>query len=424
MKKTWKLLLALALVVSLCGGCAYLPLLGLVGGTSGADLSSQVTESEDGDTVTISKELYEQYKKYDTLIELQKQVDQYYYQETDEQTMLDGAAQGLLLSLGDPYTFYYTPEEYAKLWEDDEGSYAGVGMQISGSYATGVCTISRVFDGSPAQAAGVHRGDILRKVEDLDVNVNTLNDAVDIMRGTPGTKVTVVMERNGEEITFELERQTVTVNWVESCMLSDKVGYVHLYQFAGDCATQFESALKSMVEQGAKGLVLDLRDNPGGWVNDAVSIADHFLDKGIVCYMEYKDGTREYEYSKDGKENLALVVLVNEFSASSSEILSGALQDRADATIVGVQSYGKGIVQYVLPVGTDGAGMQLTVAQYYTPNGNAVHKIGITPDVEIALPEGDNGMYELGDLADPQLNKAFEVMQEKLEKKNSDAEAA
>lgn len=207
-------------------------------------------------------------------------------------------------------------------------------------------------------------------------------------------------------------------------MLSDDVGYIHLYQFAGDCATQFESALKSMVEQGAKGLVLDLRDNPGGWVNDAVSIADHFLDKGIVCYMEYKDGTREYEYSKDGKENLALVVLVNEFSASSSEILSGALQDRADATVVGVQSYGKGIVQYVLPVGTDGAGMQLTVAQYYTPNGNAVHKIGITPDVEIALPEGDNGMYELGDLADPQLNKAFEVMQEKLEKKNSDAEAA
>lgn len=137
MKKTWKLLLALALVVSLCGGCAYLPLLGLVGGTSSADLSSQVTESEDGDTVTISKELYEQYKKYDTLIERKSRSIQYYYQETDEQTMLDGAAQGLLLSLGDPYTFYYTPEEYAKLWEDDEGSYAGVGMQISGSYATG-----------------------------------------------------------------------------------------------------------------------------------------------------------------------------------------------------------------------------------------------------------------------------------------------
>lgn len=147
MKKTWKLLLALALVVSLCGGCAYLPLLGLAGGTSGADLSSQVTESEDGDTVTISKEFMSSTRSIDTLIELQKQVDQYYYQETDEQTMLDGAAQGLLLSLGDPYTFYYTPEEYAKLWEDDEGSYAGVGMQISGSYATGVCTISRVFDG-------------------------------------------------------------------------------------------------------------------------------------------------------------------------------------------------------------------------------------------------------------------------------------
>ena len=168
--------------------------------------------------------------------------------------------------------------------------------------------------------------------------------------------------------------------------------------------------------KGAKSLIIDLRDNPGGWVNDAEAIGDLFLDKGTLCYLQYKDGQREYYYTKDGKIDMPLVILVNEHSASSSEILTGALKDRADATVVGVQSYGKGIVQTVMPVGDEGAGMQMTIAQYYTPNGNAVHKLGITPDVVIELPKGDNGMYAFGDLNDPQLARALEVMQEKMTK--------
>lgn len=410
MKKA-KLILTLALVACLAAGCAYLPLLGM---TPGAAATPETSVSVDGDTVTISKAEYERYQQLDVLLELMDIVDTYYYQDVDAQALLDGAAQGLLYGVGDPYTFYYTPEEYAELWEEDEGNYAGVGIQISGSYETGDCTISRVFDNGPAKEAGIHKGDILRKVDDLEVTVYTLNDAVDIMRGEPGEPVTLVMERNGEELTFVVNRAEVQVNWVESGMLADGIGYIYLYEFAGDCASQVDAALADLLAQGAKGVILDLRDNPGGWLDDAVSIADLFLDEGTVCYLEYKDGTREYEYSKDGKEDVELVVLVNEFSASSSEILTGALQDRAGATVVGVQSYGKGIVQYVLPVGYEGAGMQVTVAQYFTPNGNAVHGIGITPDVEIALPEGDNGMYEFGDLADPQLNKALEIMREKL----------
>lgn len=410
MKKA-KLILTLALVACLAAGCAYLPLLGM---TPGAAATPETSVSVDGDTVTISKAEYERYQQLDVLLELMDIVDTYYYQDVDAQALLDGAAQGLLYGVGDPYTFYYTPEEYAELWEEDEGNYAGVGIQISGSYETGDCTISRVFDNGPAKEAGIHKGDILRKVDDLEVTVYTLNDAVDIMRGEPGKPVTLVMERNGEELTFVVNRAEVQVNWVESGMLANGIGYIYLYEFAGDCASQVDAALADLLAQGAKGVILDLRDNPGGWLDDAVSIADLFLDEGTVCYLEYKDGTREYEYSKDGKEDVELVVLVNEFSASSSEILTGALQDRAGATVVGVQSYGKGIVQYVLPVGYEGAGMQVTVAQYFTPNGNAVHGIGITPDVEIALPEGDNGMYEFGDLADPQLNKALEIMREKL----------
>jgi len=418
MKKRLALLAALLMVATTLSGCGYLPtvlLSDMLGTDSAANTTSSAITSSDGETVTISKEEYERYKQFDTLLELMELVDYGYFEEYDVQDMLDGAANGLLLGLGDPYTFYYTPEEYAELWEEDEGEYAGVGIQISTSYLTGLCTISRVFDNGPAREAGVLKGDILYKVEDLYVNSSTINDAVDIMRGVPGTTVHVVFLRGTEEIEYDLVRAQITVNRIESGMLADDIGYVYLYEFAGDCATEFQAAVKKLEQQGAKGIIIDLRDNPGGWVNDAESIADIFLDKGTLCYLQYNDGSREYYRTKDGKTEMELVILLNENSASSSEILAGALKDRAEATIVGVQSYGKGIVQTVVGL-DDGAGMQMTIAQYYTPNGNAVHKVGITPDVEIHLPDGDVGMYEFGDLNDVQLAKALEVMQQKLAK--------
>jgi carboxyl-terminal processing protease len=414
MKKKWMLVLSLVLALCVMSSCAYLPLLGISTSSSTDTTTTTATATDDSsDTVTISKEAYERYQKFDTLIQMMDYVEQGFYEDVDEETLLQGAASGLLSATGDPYTFYYTPEDYASLWEDDEGEYAGVGLQISASYVTGLCTISRVFDGSPAKEAGIHKGDILYKVEDLYVTATNLQDAVDIMRGTPGTTVEVVFLRDNEEMTYTLERKTINVNRIDSMMLTDDIGYIYLYEFAGDCAEKFSEALTNLQDQGAKGLIIDLRDNPGGWVNDAQSIGDLFLDEGVLCYLEYKDGSREYYRTTDGKVDMPLVILVNENSASSSEILTGALKDRADATVVGVTSYGKGIVQSVIPL-SDGAGMQMTVAQYYTPNGNAVHKVGITPDVECELDEGDNGMHELGDLTDAQLAKALEVMQEKL----------
>ncbi len=412
MKKKWLLVLSLLLALCVLSSCAYLPLISLnISGST--DTGTTTATDESSDTVTISKEDYERYQQFDTLLQMMDYVEQGFYEDVDEETLLQGAASGLLSATGDPYTFYYTPEDYASLWEDDEGEYAGVGIQISASYLTGICTISRVFDNSPAKEAGVLKGDILYKVEDMYVTATSLQDAVNIMRGTPGTTVEVVFLRGEEEITLTLERRTVSVNRIDSMMLTDDIGYIYLYEFAGDCADKFSEALTNLQNQGAKGLIIDLRDNPGGWVNDAQSIGDLFLDEGILCYLQYKDGSREYYRTKDGKVDMPLVILVNENSASSSEILTGALKDRADATVVGVTSYGKGIVQSVIPL-SGGAGMQMTVAQYYTPNGNAVHKVGITPDVECELAEGDNGMHELGDLADAQLAKALEVMQEKM----------
>lgn len=413
MKKRILLALSLVLALCLCSSCAYLPFAGLTD-MLGMTMPAEVVDH--GDTVTIPKELYEKYQQFDKLIEIQEIAEMYFFEEVDNEAMMDGAALGLLSGLDDPYTFYYSPENYARYWEDDKGEYAGVGMQISGNYATGICTISRVFDNGPAKEAGVHKGDILYKVEDLYVDAYNLQDAVDIMRGTPGTDVDVTFLRNGEEMPLVLTRAQITVNRVESMMLDEGIGYIALYGFEGDCAVKFEEALNGVVSQGAKGVIIDLRDNPGGAVLDAEYIGDLFLDKGTLCYLEYRDGTREYYRTKDGKVDVELVLLLNENSASSSEILSGALKDRADATLVGVQSYGKGVVQSLMPISNDGSGMQLTIGQYYTPNGNKVHKIGLTPDVEIELPEGDNGMYEFGDLSDPQLKKALEVMQEKLAK--------
>lgn len=393
------------MVLLLLTGCALLP-------TTISDLAAGMD-----DTVTISRAEYERLQRYAELDEIWQIVEQYYYQEPDTQAMLDGAEMGLLYGLGDPYTYYYTPDQYAQLWADDEGEYAGIGIQIMGDYATGLCTISRVFLDSPALDAGLRKGDVLTRVEDIDVVTTTLQDAVNIMRGEPGTPVNVQVQRGDQLLDFVVDRAVVHVNWVNSCMLDGDVGYISLYEFSGDCSPSFAVHLDNLMSQGAKALVIDLRDNPGGWVDDAQKVADMFLEEGNVASLVYRDGTTElYTTTTDGKENpIPLVVLVNEYSASASEILAGALQDRGRATIVGTQTFGKGVVQYVLPVGTRGAGMQLTVAQYYTPNGNEVHKVGITPDIEATLPEGDTTMYDIGDLDDAQLKAAYEVALDMIE---------
>ena len=401
-------LTALMLMLSLLlTGCALLP-------TAITDTASGPVIS--GDTVTISLEEYERLQQYAELEELRQIVDLYYYQEPDQQAMLDGAAMGLLYGLEDPYTFYYTPEAFTEMWEDDEGEYAGIGIQIMANYATGLCTVSRVFLDSPALEVGMRKGDILTRVEDLDVTATNLQEAVDIMRGEVGKPVNVQVLRGDQLLDFVVTRAVVHVNWVNSCMLDEQVGYISLYEFSGDCAPTFAIQLDNLMAQGAKSLIIDLRDNPGGWVDDAQKLADLFLGECELASLEYRDGSREYyTATTDGKENnIPLTVIVNEFSASASEILSGALQDHERATIVGTQSYGKGVVQYVLPVGRRGAGMQVTVAQYFTPDGHEVHKVGITPDVIVEWPEGDTTMYELGDLNDVQLKKAYEIALEKM----------
>ena len=420
MKKKY-LAAILILSVLMLSSCTMIPgsrLEAMFGSGRETTITSGESAEQTGDTVTISKEEYEKYRQFADMFSIYDAANEFFYQETDPEKMAEYAIKGMMAGLDDPYSFYYNPKEFAEMWEDDEGNYVGIGVLIQANMETQKCSIVRVFKDGPAEKAGVQRGDILYKVgEDLIVTANNLQEAVDIMRGVPDTDVDVTFIRGDEEIKYTITRKPVNVNQVESKMVAPSVGYIVLYQFAGQGDKEFENSLNDLIAQGAKGIIIDLRDNPGGWVDQARSIADLFMDEGELCYLKYRDREDHSEYlTKDGKVDVQLVILINENSASSSEILTGALRDCAGAVTVGVKSFGKGIIQGVYGVGEKGAGYQMTIAQYYTPSGQAVHKIGIEPDYEVPLPEGDNGMYDFADLEhDIQLNKAVEVMKEKLQ---------
>ena len=408
MKRYQKLLILVTLSVIMLTSCSLLPT-SLINSLYGNSPAPAVQPEDSSATVTISREEYERLLQFKELVEIQDTVNLYYYQEPDTEAMIDGAAMGFLYGLDDPYTFFYNPEEYAAMWEEDEGNYAGIGIMIMGNYNTGICTITRVFLDSPALEAGLKKGDVLVKVEDIDVTATTMQDAVDIMRGEIGQPVNITVRRGDQLLDFVIVRAQIHTNYVNSVMLEGNVGYISLYEFSGDCALEFKNHMDKLIADGAKSLIIDLRDNPGGWVDAAVTIADHFLPAGTVATLRYRDGSEESYKSRDGAIDIPLVILVNENSASASEILSGCLQDYDRATIVGTTTYGKGVVQWVMPVGDRGAGMQLTIAQYFTPNGNEVHKKGITPDVEATMPEElVSEMFDIGDLSDPQLKVAYD----------------
>ncbi len=364
---------------------------------------------KDEDTVTISRKEYDNLKKYEKLEEIYQYITQMYYQEPDKDKMMEFAIQGMLSSLDDPYTFYYNPDDWAAMKEDDEGTYVGIGCQLLGNYQENTVTITRVFRDTPAEKAGILRGDVLVRVDDIMVDASSMQEAVNVMRGALGESVEVEVMRGGENIVFTIIRAENHINREEHMMLENNVGYIVLYEFQGDCAQMVSKAVDELVSAGATSLILDLRDNGGGWVSSAVSIADIFLDKQLLVYSLDRFGYRDESWTSEGKVDLPLIVLVNEYSASSSEILAGGLQNAGRATVMGTQSYGKGIIQYVITLDGDKDGFQFTVAQYYLPDGTVVHKVGITPDIEVKIPEdADIAYLQTGDLADPQLKAAWE----------------
>ena len=364
-------------------------------------------------TVTIPQEEYERLSRYKKMDDIMRYIETWYIEEPDTDKMIENATRGLLYALEDPYTFYYNSNEWNQMKEDDVGEYGGIGIQMLGNREDYSVTITRVFKDTPAERAGVLKGDLLVRVEDLEVNFYSMQNAVNIMRGTVDELVEIEVKRGEEYLTFNIPRATIHVNRVESTMLDDQVGLIVLYEFAGESEKEFMAALDALENQGAKALIVDLRDNGGGWVESARQIADLFLDDGILFYTQDRSGYQEKTDMKPGKDDIPLVFLINENSASSSEILSGGLHDRGRCTLVGVQSYGKGIVQAVVSLDDDTDGFQMTVEEYFLPSGEKVHKVGLTPDILSEMPEELKSAYfALGDLADPQLKDAWNTAKE------------
>lgn len=340
--------------------------------------------------------------------DIKKIIDLYFWQDTEEADLYEGMYHGLMDSLGDPYSCYYTKDEYAALMEEMEGVYCGIGALVSQNVNTNAITIVRPFVDGPAYKAGMLPGDIITKIDGEDVSTWELDVAVKHMKGEQGTIVEVEVWRSslGEYVDLVITRDLVEVETVTYQMLDDSIGYIYVMQFDEITTQQFTSAINNLKDQGMKGLVVDIRDNGGGLLTTVCDMLDLFLEKDLIVYTVDKYDYKEELYGKEGSiGSLPMAVLVNGYSASASEIFSGALQDYGLATIVGTQTFGKGIVQNVIPLG-DGSAVKLTVSTYYTPKGRCIHGTGVTPDVVVELAEELKQLAVIPMESDNQLQQA------------------
>lgn len=345
---------------------------------------------------------------------IEEVIDEYYYKEEDIDTsaMIDGMYAGVVDALNDPYSVYYTAEEWNQLMQETEGIYYGIGAYLSIDPTTTLARISGVIPGTPAEEAGLRENDIIYMVDGESVQGMELTEIVSRVKGEENTVVHLTIVREGETDYLEMDvtRSKIESPTVTYEMYDNGVGYIRITEFDDVTVNQFTAAMDSIKEADAKGLILDLRSNPGGSLSAVVDIARQMLPKGLIVYTEDKNGKRE-EYTCDGKQELQipLVVLVNGNSASASEIMAGAIKDYGIGTLIGTTTFGKGIVQRILPL-TDGTALKLTISAYYTPNGNNIHGIGIEPDIACEL---DNEAY-YNDGIDNQLEKAKEEMDKML----------
>jgi carboxyl-terminal processing protease len=344
-------------------------------------------------------------------------IDTYYLEDVDTEDFATGIYKGFISSLKDPYSTYYTKEEYESLMESSSGVYHGIGAVVSQDVKTGVITIVKPYKDGPAYKAGLLPNDIIYKVEGEEVTGEDLTEVVSKIKGKEGTKVNLTIIRDGvaDPMDFTIVRKKINIPTIEYEMLKDKIGYIQITEFDEITISQFSSAVSDLEKKGMKGLVIDVRDNPGGLLNSVVDILDRLLPKGkLVVYTEDKYGKREEEITDDSlRFNKPIAVLINGNSASASEIFAGTLQDYKMATIVGTTSFGKGIVQRVIPL-TDGTAVKLTISKYFTPNGRNIHGEGIVPDVEVELDEELKQLVTIPKDKDNQLQKAIEILKKKI----------
>lgn len=382
--------------------------------------SSSVTmlltgSSVSADNRNITDEELEILERYSRLEEVRQILLDEYYIDVDDETLIQGAIDGMLASLEDPYTFYYTEEDMIERQESTTGEYRGVGMSVQMD-GEGAVNVVRVFKDSPAEEAGILAGDKLIAIEGEYLNIQTakdLDEAVSRIRGEVGTTVNITILRDGEEIEFDVTRGEVNINYVEYELIDD-IGYVRIYEFEATTADSFNEAVEYFQENNVSGMVIDLRDNPGGLLTSVVDIADQLLPQGRVIYTEDRAGNVSAYYSSEEHWDVPLVVLINDQSASASEILAASIQDYERGQVVGITSYGKGIVQLLVTF-PEGAGMQYTESRYFTPNGRSIHEVGVEPDVIVEMDEDyDPSVQGVNVENDNQLEEALRILDEEI----------
>ena len=331
--------------------------------------------------------------------------------EIDEEELIDGAIQGYVAGLGDVYTEYIPADEMEEYTETIVGSFVGIGIYMIGDEETDSIIIYYPIPESPAERAGLKSGDKIISVDGVNYTYEDFDTIADQIKGEAGTKVTLVIERDGEQLTFEITREQINTNPITTEMLDNGIGYLNLPSFDSDTAEHFKEKVEELENQGMTSLIIDLRNNGGGIVDEATEIADFILEKGAVIMTTVdKDGNSEETISENAPIiDMPIVILTNENTASASEILVAALKEHNKATIIGTTTYGKGVIQTLYTL-SDGSGLKITTAEYYTPNNNAINEVGIEPNIEVELPDTVTNIYSVEREDDTQLRQAIEEL--------------
>lgn len=373
------------------------------------------------DKIVIPRDEYQYlrnvYDEFSKIMSIREYVNKNYLRDVDEVALSEGMVKGMVQALEDPYSVYMTADEFASFADQTAGVYGGIGVIVTPGDDNLITVVSPIED-TPGERAGIKTGDKIIKVDGVEFFAENMDQAVKVMKGKPKTTVNLTIMRkdknnNNETIDMEIVREEIRLVTVKSGIIDRNMGYLKITSFDEITYEDFKNHLTSLEKANVKGLILDLRNNPGGLLNICADIADELLGEGNIVYTQTKNGEREYLKSNKKQNSLPLVMLVNEGSASASEILAGAIKDHNRGELIGTTTFGKGVVQRIRDL-TDGSGIKLTVSEYFTPNGTNIHGIGITPDIVIELNEEAEGIGIEFLKEDNQLQKAIEVLRNKI----------
>lgn len=377
-------------------------------------VKSQIGITPDGGEENVKTVLSENVQN--KINELMGYINLYFYDEVEEEKLANGIYSGLMKGLDDKYTEYYTKQEYADLQISATQNYYGIGAGLKQDKESMQVTITHVYEGSPAEACGLQEDDIIVQVGEIEAVSMELSDLVTYIRGEEGTKVHLQIYREGETdyLEYDVERANIDLPTVEHKMLDENIGYIHILEFGEPTVSQFETAVAELTALGMKAMVLDVRDNPGGMITAVTGVLDDILPEGTVVYTQDKYEKRQ-DYTSDEEKQMdcPLAVLMNGNSASASEILAGAIRDFEYGTLIGTKTFGKGVVQSILPL-SDGDAIKLTTAKYFTPKGENIHGTGILPDVELEYEYSGDKEEEYNELLDNQVQKAMEILNKEI----------